>query len=64
MGRRHPNLWKPDEYEKRDQETVNRGYAICSKGMCTNLVSHPGDVCPQHKAEHKIDRSPGNHRTF
>jgi len=64
MSRRKPNLWKPDEFDERDQDTVNRGYATCAKGLCTNLVTTPGDTCAQHKADHQIDRSPSNILTF
>lgn len=64
MRNRKPILWKPEEYEKRDREVVEQGYATCIRSTCANLAASPGEECPQHKASFALERSPRNILSF
>lgn len=64
MSNRRPNLWKPAEYERHDQDVLNQGYITCAKGNCVQIVGKPGDLCAGHKADFSRERSPRNIHTF
>ena len=43
MGRRHPNLWRPDESSAPADPP--EGFHYCAAGACKNFVREEGAKC-------------------